>query len=118
MAPGYSESSIAKLKSFYIRKDEENDDNLGQDIADELNSRGYKTYVGTSASAPARVDAVISYADKWVWDITKYMFSLELRVSEPRFPAVYAIAKTTRSSLARKSQKVMVQETVAKLLDQ
>ena len=30
----------------------------------------------TGDKAPARVDALVTYADKWMWDITMYMLEL------------------------------------------
>jgi len=117
LAPGYSSSKIASLKSFYVRKDEQDDDNLGQDIADELNGRGFRASAGTTSRPPSKVDAIITYNDKWVWDVTMYMLSLDLQLREPASDAVSATAKTTRTSLIRKSQKEMVRETVSKLIE-
>lgn len=117
IAPGYSSSKISGLRSFYVRKDEENDSNLGQDIVDELTSRGYRATAGTSQNPPSKADATITYNDKWAWDITMYMLNLELQAREPGSDAIFATAKTTRTSLVRKSQREMVRETVGKLIE-
>lgn len=117
IAPGYSSSKIKNSRSFYVRKDEEDDDNLGQDIVDELTSRGYRATVGTSQKSPSKTDATISYNDKWAWDVTMYMLNLELQAREPGTDAIFATARTTRTSLVRKSQREMVRETVGKLIE-
>lgn len=116
IAPGYNQAKISKLKTFYVRKDEQDDDNLGQDIADQLIGSGLKASAGTSLKAPAGTDAIITYKDRWAWDITMYMLSLDLQMRDPSTNAVIATANVTRTSLARKSQKEMVRETVAKLI--
>jgi hypothetical protein len=116
LAPGASESRINGLKSFYVRKHSDDNYKLGEDIAAELQSMGYKATFGTAQTPPAKVDAVISFMDRWTWDITMYMLSLDLQIREPGSDAVFATAKTVRTSLIRKSQKEMVRETLNKLL--
>jgi hypothetical protein len=51
-----------------------------------------------------------------MWDITMYMISLDVQLREPRTDVTLGVAKTTRTSLARKSQREMVRETLIKLL--
>ncbi len=116
-APGANEVRMAKLKTFYVRKHSDDNYNLGEDIATTLQKMGYQATVGTALSSPNRVDAVISFTDKWMWDITMYLLSLDLQVREPGSDAIFATAKTVRTSLVRKSQKEVVQETLNKLLD-
>ncbi len=116
-APGASEARVANLKSFYVRQSAGSENpKLGQDIATELRQMGYKASVGTAARPAAKVDAVISFKDQWMWDITMYMISLEVQLREPASDATFATAKTVRTSLIRKSQEEMVRETLTKLL--
>lgn len=113
-APGAGESRVASLKTFHIRDESGDKAELAADIASELKSMGYKASVGTQKSP--RADAVVTFADQWMWDITMYMLSLEIQLREPGSDAVFATAKTVRTSLIRKSQKEMVRETLTKLL--
>jgi hypothetical protein len=114
-APGVGQSRIAGLKTIYVRKHSDDDYRLGEDVADQLQQMGYKASAGSHESPP-HVDAVISIKDQWTWDMTMYLFSLELQLREPKSDVVFATAKTTRTSLVRKSQKEMVRETLTKLL--
>jgi len=116
VSPGFSESRIAASKTIYVRKHGEDDYKLGEEIAAQLQEMGYKATVGTSQSPTGRADATLSYTDHWMWDITMYMISLDLQLREPGSDMTIASAKTTRSSLVRKSQKEMVRETLTKLL--
>jgi hypothetical protein len=118
-APGYSDARLSNLKTFYVRNDSEDQEDkqpLAADLVSELNSLGYKATTGSSQRPPSKVDAVISFSDQWMWDITMYMLSLELQLREPGSDTVFATAKTVRTSLVRKSQKEMVRETLSKLL--
>lgn len=116
LAPGTSEHGVAKMRTFYVRKHADDDYKLGEEIVAQLQEMGYRATTGSSISPPGKVDAVITYMDRWTWDITMYMVSLDMQVREPGSDFTVVTAKTMRSSLARKSQKEMVRETLAKLL--
>lgn len=116
ISPSFSETGVTKLRSFHVRKHADDDYNLAEDIAAELQRMGYRATSGTAQSPPGRVDAVLSYKDRWVWDMTMYMISLDVQLREPGSDVILATAKTVRSSLIRKSQQEMVRETLTKLL--
>lgn len=116
MAPTMSANRMSQMKSFYVRKHSEDDYKVGEDIAAQLQSMGFRASVGSSQSAPGKVDGVITYTDKWFWDITMYMLSLDVQLREPGSDMVLANAMTVRSSLVRKSQKEMIRETITKLI--
>jgi hypothetical protein len=113
-APGAGQSRVAALKTFHVRNESPDKSELAADIAGELKSMGYQATTGTRKALGT--DAVITFTDQWMWDITMYMLSLEIQLREPGSDAVFATAKTVRTSLVRKSQKEMVRETLAKLL--
>ena len=116
ISPSFSETGVTKLRSFYVRKHADDDYKLGEEIASQLQMMGYRATSGTAQSPPGRVDAVVSYMDRWVWDMTMYMLSLDVQLREPGSDTILATAKTVRSSLIRKSQQEMVRETLTKLL--
>lgn len=115
VSPSFSETGVTKLRTFYVRKHADDDYKLGEDIAAQLQMMGYNATCGSAQSAPGRVDAVVSYMDRWVWDMTMYMLSLDVQLRDPGSDTILATAKTVRSSLIRKSQQEMVRETLTKL---
>ncbi len=115
ISPSSSSAKIAAMRNFYVRQHARDDHNLAADISGELQKSGLRASVGTAKSAPRPVDAVVTYEDRWMWDITMYMWSLDVQLREPGSDVVLATSKTVRSSLVRRSQKEMVQETVAKI---
>jgi hypothetical protein len=116
IAPSTSEHQVAKMRSFYVRKHADDDYKLGEDIVAQLQEMGYRATTGSAASPPTKVDGVITYMDRWTWDITMYMISLDMQLREPVSDFSLVTAKTMRSSAVRKSQKEMVRETLTKLL--
>jgi hypothetical protein len=115
ISPSFSEAGVSRLKTFYVRKHADDDYKLGEEIAAQLEKMGFRATYGTAQSPPGRVDAVVSYMDRWVWDMTMYMLSLDVQLREPQSDTILATAKTVRSSLIRKSQQEMVRETLDKL---
>jgi len=116
ISPSYSAARIHSLRSFYVRQHSQDDHNLAGTIADELRQMGYSATHGTTQAPPKRVDAVVTYTDRWMWDITMYMLSLDVQLREPGSDMTLASAKTVRSSLVRKSEPEMARETLAKVL--
>lgn len=116
ISAGLSDSKISHMHSFYVRRHADDDYKLDEDITAELREMGYRVTSGSAETPPAKVDAVITYTDHWMWDITMYMLSLEVQLREPGSDFTLANAKTVRTSLVRKSQKAMVHETLTKLL--
>ncbi len=116
LSPGFSDSGVIRMRTFYVRKDSDDDYKLGEAIVTELQQMGYRATAGSAQSPSGKVDAVITYKDKWMWDITMYMISLDVQLREPGSDATLAVAKTVRTSLVRKSQQEMVRETLTKLL--
>jgi len=116
LSPSVTEPQLAKMRSFYVRKHAEDDYKLGEEIVSQLQEMGYRATAGAAASPPAKVDGVITYMDRWTWDITMYMISLDMQVREPGSDFALVTAKTVRTSTLRKSQKEMVRETLTKLL--
>jgi hypothetical protein len=116
VAAGLSESRVDRMRSFYVQKNADDDHELGEAIASELKLMGYRVTAGSAELPSGKADAVITYTDKWAWDITMYMIRLDVRLQAPGSKMPLVIAKTTRTSLVRKSQQEMVRETLTKLL--
>ena len=116
LSPSYSTTKINSLHSFYVRQHGQDDHNLAGTIAAQLRQMGYTASHGTSRKAPQRVDAVVTYTDRWMWDITMYMLSLDMQLRDPATDVTLASAKVVRTSLVRKSEPEMARETLIKLL--
>jgi hypothetical protein len=57
-------------------------DNLHQMMSDSLSMRGYRSTAGPELPSYT-TDAVITYVDKWMWDMTLYLLELTVTVREP-----------------------------------
>ena len=85
-------------------------------IANELNSMGYQATSGVEQTSPIPVDAIVTYRDKWMWDITMYMLELNIDLRDPKTNYSFASGRSYRTSLARKSPEEMTEEVLVKIL--
>ena len=113
VAPGADLSTIRKIYVARLAPDERGINRL---IADRLSMMGYQAMTGEAKTAPAEVDAVVTYQDKWMWDITMYMIELNVQLREPKTEIALATAKSYRPSLQRKPPADMVEEVLNQLL--
>lgn len=67
VAPGTDLESVRKLHVVHLPQDERGVDRL---IADRLNLIGKEATYGEKSAMPEDVDAIVTYQDKWMWDIT------------------------------------------------
>jgi hypothetical protein len=111
-APG---ADAGKLKSFYVAHQPRDKDNLHQMISDQLALKGMKSTYGPEMPAGSyKTDAVITYIDKWMWDITLYLLELTVTVRDPTGQAL-AVGNSYHTSLTRLSPQEMVAEVMGNI---
>ncbi len=104
-------TNLSALKTMYVKKIPADDGGTNVLIADKLRSKGVTVTTGTEAP-PSNVDAVVTYIDKWMWDITMYMLELTITIRDPNTEFPLATGNSYHTSLTRLSPKEMVNEVV------
>lgn len=104
-------TNLSALKTMYVKKIPEDNGGTNVLIADKLRSKGVTVTTGTEAP-PSNVDAVVTYIDKWMWDITMYMLELTITLRDPKTDFPMATGNSYHTSLTRLSPKEMVNEVV------
>ena len=61
------------------------------------------------------VDAVVTYSDRWMWDFTMYMLSLDITLRDGRTGFPMAVGQSMHASLTRKSPEEMVREVLGNI---
>lgn len=89
--------------------------NVYKHIKDELNLLGYDVTVGLSEVPSGQTDVIVSYEDRWMWDITMYMMHLDMQLIETNSYSAVSETSITRTSLIRKNRKEIVREALAEL---
>lgn len=112
LTPG---TDLSRAKKFYVvtaRADKTAVDKL---IKDQLEKMGYTATVGPEKSPPYQADAVVTYQDKWMWDITMYMIELTITLRNPETSFPMAVGNSYHTSLTRKSPEKMVEEVLTNI---
>ncbi len=108
-------ASLRNLKTMYVSKLDADGRGINVLIANKLRTRGYSVATGTDK--PSNVDAVVTYNDKWMWDITMYMLELTITIRDPKDDFPLATGNSFHTSLTRKSPTEMVDEVVDNMLN-
>jgi len=108
-APG---TDLHQLKSFYVARLPADERGIEKLISSRLNTLGYQCTSGDEATPASPVDAVVTYQDRWMWDITMYMIKLDIQIRDGHSGAILANGEVVRPSLQRKSPEGMVEETL------
>ncbi|MFC4699971.1 hypothetical protein ACFO4O_07380 [Glaciecola siphonariae] len=106
---------LTALKTMYVEKLPADERGIEILIATELNKLGYQATYGPKFPADGDFDALVTYQDKWMWDITMYMLELNIQVKNPDTNFIMASGHSHRTSLVRKSKEEMVSEVVGEI---
>jgi hypothetical protein len=110
------DANLGKVKKIYVGKLAPDKRNLNTMIMEQFIKNGYEATTGPENEIPAGVDAVATYRDKWMWDITNYMLELTITLREPGTQMQLAVGNSYHTSLTRKSPEGMVTEVVTNLV--
>ena len=104
------------LKSLHVRQLEGEDGSTRRLIVERFRASGFA--VTTDPEPVAQPDAVVTYRDRWMWDITMYMLELTITLHEPRNHIAVATGNSFHTSLSRRSPNEMVDEVIDNILKQ
>ena len=104
------------LNTLHVKQLEGEDGSTKLLIADKLRASGFK--VTADPEPIGQPDAVVTYVDKWMWDITMYMIELTITLRDPKNDLPLTTGNSYHTSLTRKSPKEMVDEVIDNILKQ
>ncbi|HEY5579677.1 MAG TPA: hypothetical protein VIK56_00735 [Rhodoferax sp.] len=107
-------SDLSTIKTMYVRHYPSDNSGVNMEIADKLRSKGVTVTTG-SEQPPSNFDAIVTYKDKWMWDITMYMLELTIDIRDPKTETPLATGNSYHTSLTRKSQTEMIDEIISNI---
>ncbi len=110
-------TQIKQTKNFYVVLLESDKRDIASQIAQVLVEKGFVATSGSFEEIPSNVDVVVTYEDRWFWDITNYLVRLDIQFRDPKDFYPYVAAETIRTSVARKSPKEVSSETITKIFE-
>jgi len=109
-------ADLVDIDSIYVTKLALDKRGVNLLIVDKLKSMGYT--VSTGDDTPSSVDVVVTYKDKWMWDITMYMIELTVTIRDSKTNFPLASGNSYHTSLTRKSPEEMVSEVIDNIFKQ
>lgn len=106
-------ADLKSLKTMHVVKVADETAGIDTLIADNLRRRGYN--VTSGPEKPTTVDAVVTYVDKWMWDMTMYLLELTITIREAKTDFPLATGNSMHASLTRKSPPEMVEEVMGNI---
>lgn len=103
-------ANLAAIKTVHVVKVPEETAGIDALIADDLRRRGYA--VTSSTEKPTNADAIVTYVDRWMWDITMYLLELTVTIRDGKTEFPLATGNSMHTSLTRKSPPEMVDEVM------
>lgn len=109
-------ANLREVKTMYVTRFPSDDRGVNLLISDRLKSMGYD--VDTGVDTPMNVDVVVTYKDRWMWDITMYMLELTVVIRDPKTNFPLASGNSFHTSLTRKPPNEMVAEVINNIFKQ
>lgn len=109
-----SPSKLKAIKSILVKKFPADKRGINRLIVKKLISMGFQATTEESVKLQ-NIDAIITYRDKWRWDMSMYMLSLSLKVREPDTEFPIASGNSLHTSLTRKTPSEMVDEVLTNI---
>jgi hypothetical protein len=86
--------------AFFVERHDGDGRDLASTIAGAMRSRGMDATSGTADLRPADIDFVVTYEDRWSWDIRMYLTGLRIEVRDPATNRIVAFGYSFQDSLA------------------
>ena len=104
-----------EITTFYVVKREGDKHGINKMVSNELTKLGYQAESGPGSTKPQNVGAWVTYKDDWMWDITVYLLSLEIKFMDPANGELLGVGRSYRPSLQRKKPEFMVSEILERM---
>jgi hypothetical protein len=96
-------SRISEMRRFYVQHQPSDPREIHLQIQQELRALGLEADAGPGASNPADYDAIVTYVDRYIWDMSMYCLQLTLYFRDTQTGYITATGWSWRPSMVRKT---------------
>ena len=89
----------AQSATYYVQRHDRDTRDLASTIAQQMQVRGLKAKAGSAASPPADAMYLVTYVDKWMWDMRMYLYDLRIDIRDARDGSIVGFGESMQSSL-------------------
>ena len=104
---------------FYVANHGSDSRGLERIIADEIRVRGFEVTSGPSANHPASANFIVTYVDRWGWDMRTFLLQIKIEVRDAKTDLIVGSSRLYQDSLAAmgKSYDEIVREATKLIFD-
>jgi hypothetical protein len=102
-------AELSPIKTVFVQRLAADERGIDQLIVNQLTRMGF---AATNSVIDPPSDAIVTYQDRWMWDITMFMVQLSIQVRDGQTRMVLANGQSWRPSLERKTPEEMVEEVL------
>jgi hypothetical protein len=106
----------ARAGSYFVERHDKDNRDLATTIAKAMQARGLQATAGTAAERPAEAKYVVTYVDKWMWDMRMYLYDLRIDLRDARDQSILGYGQSMQSSLKAMGQTH--EDVINRALDQ
>jgi hypothetical protein len=96
-------SALASFHRYFVEHRDGDNRDIHIAIRDELRRLGLDADAGAGPPDPSRYDAIVTYVDRYAWDISMYCIRLTLYIRDARTGYITATGSSWRPSMVRKT---------------
>jgi len=102
--------------SYFVQRHDKDARDLASTIAKSMQARGLNVTAGTAAERPAEAAYIVTYVDKWMWDMRMYLYDLRIELRDARDQSILGYGQSMQSSLKAMGQTH--EDVINRALDQ
>lgn len=111
-------ANLTAIKSYYVVHQPKDTRGIHDLIRDRLIRDGLSATAGPELTqGNYKADSLITYVDRWVWDITLYLLELTVTLRDATNGFPLAAGNSFHTSLTRKSPEEMVDEVMTNIFN-
>lgn len=95
---------VAKQGTYYVQRQPADERDLASLIAKNMQGRSMQATAGPESARPADVAYVVTYVDKWMWDMRMYLYDLRIEVRDAKDQSILGYGQSMQSSLKAMGQ--------------
>lgn len=115
LSPGVDLSTV---QTYYVVHQPKDSYNLHHLIRDRIVKEGFTATAGPELEKSAyQANALVTYVDRWMWDITLYLLELTITFRDPKNDFPLAVGNSYHTSLTRLSPEAMVEEVMTNIFN-
>ncbi|WP_341327140.1 hypothetical protein [Methylotuvimicrobium sp. KM2] len=112
--PIASEYNNLSLK-YYVENHGKDRRQLEKIIASELKDKGYDVSSGYKSERPVNADILITYDDRWQWDMSNYLIHMRIDLRDPETNVLLGTGSSYQTSLARENEGVVINKIISSM---